>query len=65
MVVFPWLVLVVGVVAAAIGMLLLASRLWVRFGRHEPLTVGVASVLLVALPLLVLILAWGIVLKPR
>lgn len=65
MVVFPWLVLVAIVLLVSLGVLALVSRLWSRHGRRAPLTVGLVSGLMVALPLLLLVLAWGIVLKPR
>ena len=65
MVVFPWLALAAVVLLVSIGIVALVARLWTRGGRKAPFTVGLASGLLVALPLLLLLLAWGIVLKPR
>lgn len=65
MVVFPWLALGILILAFGIGIVALVARLWSRAGREAPFTVGIASGLLVALPLLLLLLAWGVVLKPR
>ena len=66
MVVFPWLALVALVILVSIGMVALAARLWrSRRGTPAPFVVGVTSALLVAAPLMLLILAWGLVLKPR
>ena len=65
MVVFPWLVLAVIVLAVSFGLLALVSRLWARHGGHAPFTVGLVSGLLLALPLFLLVLLWGIALKPR
>lgn len=65
MVVFPWLALAVIVMLASLGMLAIVSRLWSRSGRQAPFTIGLVSGLMVALPLLLLVLAWGLVLKPR
>lgn len=65
MVVFPWLALVAIVLLFSLGILALVGRLWSRAGRQAPFTVGVVSGLLLALPLLLLVLAWGLVLKPR
>lgn len=65
MILFPWLALVAVVMLVSLGALALVSRLWSRHGRQAPFTVGLVSGLMVALPLLLLVLAWGIALKPR
>lgn len=66
MIVFPWLALVALVILVAIGMVSLAARLWQsRRGTPAPFVVGVTSAVLVAGPLLLLILSWGLLLKPR
>lgn len=65
MVVFPWLALAVIVLLVSLGILALVSKLWTRTGRQAPFTVGLTTGLIVGLPLLLLVLAWGIFLKPR
>ena len=66
MILFPWLALVAIVILVAVGMVALAARLWrARRGTPAPFVVGVTSALLVAAPLMLLILAWGLLLKPR
>lgn len=66
MTVFPWLVLVLLVVALAAAILAVMGMARGRF-RHgaSPVKIGLASVAAVALPLLLAVLAWGLFLKPR
>lgn len=65
MVVFPWLALAVIVLLVSLGLLAVVSKLWTRTGRPAPFTLGLTAGLMVGLPLLLLVLAWGIFLKPR
>lgn len=66
MVVFPWLLLAAIVILASFGALAAISRLRARRDSTEaPFAIGLAAGVMVAVPLLLLILAWGIFLKPR
>ncbi len=66
MTVFPWLVLVLGVVALAAAILAVMGMARGRFRQGaSPVKIGLASVAAVALPLLLAVLAWGLFLKPR
>lgn len=66
MTLFPWLVLVVLVVALAAAILAVIGLARGR-SRHgaSPVKIGIASVAALALPLLLAVLAWGLFLKPR
>ncbi len=66
MIVFPWLILIGVIVLLAIGLILAAGWGYTAW-RHapSPLTLSAATVALVATPILLAVLAWGLFLKPR